>query len=69
MENDQFNRTARDLSAALANTLDRYHVPKADRMQIATIALVETIGDCIGPLGTVEYLRGVADHLEAQYLS
>lgn len=61
--------SSRELVAALEMLCEQKGVTGHDRVAFASMALPEFLAQHLGPVGAIEHLRTLADHLERQFLN
>lgn len=64
----QFRDTSRTLAAAVLTVCERRQLSTEDTTAIAGAALMEVLGQILGPFAAVERLRDLADTFERQLL-
>lgn len=69
MTDEQIIHSSRALVDAVDGTMRRREIPMPDRTALASMALSELLARYLGPVGTIEHLRDVADALERQLIA
>lgn len=69
MSDDEFKAITRTIAATVVEAIERQGIKGDEITAVLTVSFMEALNTRLGPVGTVERLRDVADLAERQWIN